>query len=97
MGLFQPHGGYRRRDGEAAVISLVPRTQHFAKRRAAKPGPQQNNSSSCAGLTRASILFARVFRKGWIAGSSPAMTLRFVAVPALRYTAEEAPHRVRDT
>ena len=29
---------------------------------------------SYAGLTRVSILFARVFRRGWIAGSSPAMT-----------------------
>src|SRR5438270_6994102 len=31
------------------------------------------------------------------AGSSPAMTPRFVAVPALRCTAEQALHRIRDT
>src|SRR5262245_13200979 len=30
---------------------------------------------SCAGLTRASIFFARsLYEEGWIAGSSPAMT-----------------------
>ena len=34
--------------------------------------------ASCAGLTRASILFARNFYEaGWIAGSSPAMTRSF--------------------
>src|SRR5262249_9366221 len=39
-------------------------------------------NSSCAGLTRASILFAKSFyEEGWIAGSSPAMTARAV-VPA---------------
>src|SRR5581483_720828 len=30
--------------------------------------------SSCPGLTWASIFLARMFSKGWIAGSSPAMT-----------------------
>src|SRR5262249_58502288 len=38
------------------------------------------HDASCAGLTRASILFAKSFYEdGWIAGSSPAMTavLRF--------------------
>jgi hypothetical protein len=34
----------------------------------------KTNTASYAGLTRVSILFARVFRRGWIAGSSPAMT-----------------------
>jgi len=34
-------------------------------------------SSSCAGLTRASIFFARsLYEERWIAGSSPAMTAR---------------------
>jgi hypothetical protein len=39
-----------------------------------KPGHDENTRLSYAGLTRVSITFARVFRRGWIAGSSPAMT-----------------------
>jgi hypothetical protein len=53
-----------------------------------------SRSSSCAGLTRASILFVKTFCEvRWIAGSSPAMTTRmgmranscaaFVDVPRL--------------
>ncbi len=38
-------------------------------------GVGESSVSSCAGLTRASILFA----KGWIAGSSPAMTAEYAA------------------
>jgi hypothetical protein len=35
----------------------------------------RSTNPSCAGLTRASIFFAKNFlRRGWIAGSSPAMT-----------------------
>jgi hypothetical protein len=37
------------------------------------PGTQ-TSTASCAGLTRASSIFTGVFRRGWIAGSSPAMT-----------------------
>src|SRR5262245_62059068 len=47
-------------------------------------------SSSCAGLTRASIFFARsLYEEGWIAGSSPAMTARGVV------TAKAGTHDLR--
>jgi hypothetical protein len=41
--------------------------------------------------------FARLFRRGWIAGSSPAMTLRFWYGPGSAVHRQEALHRVRDT
>src|SRR5436305_11962262 len=40
-------------------------------RAALRPG---HAASSCAGLTRASIHLRKILSKGWIAGSSPAMT-----------------------
>src|SRR6266704_5544820 len=53
------------------VCALAPRTRSAL---APQGGP------SPAGLTRGSILFARTFlRRGWIAGSSPAMTIAISA------------------
>src|SRR6516225_9984324 len=42
---------------------------------------------SCAGLTRASICFARsLYEEGWIAGSSPAMTAVLLDLCCARWT-----------
>jgi len=41
-------------------------------------------SQSCPGLTRASTPFFTVCPKTWMAGTSPAMTVRELVVPMLR-------------
>ena len=54
-------------------------------------GPVTPTVSSCPGLTRASIVFARGFsRSGWIAGSSPAMTVEIAASAPPRADASNA-------
>jgi hypothetical protein len=50
----------RRENAEAWLFEIVDRIAHNAA----------TYSASYAGLTRVSIIFARIFSKGWIAGSS---------------------------
>ena len=57
---------FTRRDLRAAMT--------LAWRKSAAKCASTTCTASYAGLTRVSIIFARLFQRGWIAGSSPAMT-----------------------
>src|SRR6266436_1433748 len=65
------------RFGVGEAKEITPRATARRKRKAVVQRDKDGSfpNSSCAGLTRASIFFAKSFYEdGWIAGSSPAMT-----------------------
>src|SRR5262245_47091392 len=84
---LQTPGAKTRRGNEEVCVREIVRpgmedSESVEKQENTGIGPVQGGvmmaeafNSSCAGLTRASIFFAKSFyEEGWIAGSSPAMT-----------------------
>jgi len=70
-----PGAETRRGNEEVCVLEIVRPGMEDSE--SAEKQENTGTSSSCAGLTRASIFFAKCFYEdGWIVGSSPAMTAR---------------------
>src|SRR5262249_59501970 len=78
-GVGKPAGAGRR------CHRLFQRHDEKTRERESHAEPTAFDDSSCAGVTRASILKHRVISIRWIAGSSPAMTIRDCFIACAQY------------